>query len=1165
MKLGCGGQTGSAVSRAVAATRVPALVRQTRRARFVILAGLVMLMSIIGVGSPSVAAGPPTLSVSFSPNTTYGQQATTMTITIGDTNDGTPMSLTSNFNNTFPTQMVVASAPASTTCRNAADTASAVIQTNTGGTLAAGSLGIRLPSGSVIPAGGCTITVSVRGTSVAGTFTNTTSTLVTNKGTAPAASAPLTIAAGVFGRVYNDVNLDGTDNGEAGFANAYVVVRNDATGVCSVTQTDATGAYGLPVTSGASHTVYETYANPGAACPPTNFAQPPGMTMSTAVRTRTFTAAFTNTQSFGHAAPDSFTNNGECSNYAYQTVHLSNGLNLLQVNLLTGAVADLSTTSYWPTQTTGAFPSVNAMAMDDSTGILFAVTVAQTPTQVLAILNGSPQPTSISLGSVPGLPSNTLWSNGEIIDGYLYIQAANSTPRVVHVIDINPNRSTYLRLVEPANLNQLDVAPLGVTVTGGATSIDFALGDDGFLYGASNGLVRRLNPVTGVETSITPTGTAANLASFAAQSGFGAAYAATSVDFAGGYIFFGSNAAPGPIYRYNVTTNVIELVSQINQSTASNDGARCRMPLLLEGGDAPDSAPGTAGGATPDYRTTVSDDGPRHQLPANAATRVTLGTQIDGEENGQPNVAATGDDNTGTPDDEDGVSLSPLTAAATPGNTYSVTVTGSNTTSGAATVACWADWNRDGVFATAERIIGASVPGGAGGFTRNLAWTLPAGFAPVVGTNYYLRCRISTDTGATTGSANWAANPTPDGDGRALADGEIEDYRLVVTAALDVVKSVTTVNGNPATPATVVTPGAVIGYSIRLTNPAPSPVTTTLTETIGNNVTYTGTGEGWTCPTGTDPGDQCTRNVTVGGGSTTTVTFTVTVDNPLPAGVTSIGNAVTSSQGTCSACQVTNPAGTPALTLVKTASPSTYAAGDVVTYTFTTTNTGTTTLSGVRVSDTGLTGLSALSCTPAAPATLAPGAVLACTATKTMTQAEADAGAVTNTATATGTPPGGGPDVTDIDDETVTSSPAPALELVKSASPSTYGAGDVVTYTFTTTNTGTTTLSGVRVSDTGLTGLSALSCTPAAPTTLAPGEVLACTATKTMTQAEADAGAVTNTATATGTPPGGGPDVTDTDDETVTSSPTPALELVKSASPSTYGAGDVVRSEERRV
>ena len=249
--------------------------------------------------------------------------------------------------------------------------------------------------------------------------------------------------------------------------------------------------------------------------------------------------------------------------------------------------------------------------------------------------------------------------------------------------------------------------------------------------------------------------------------------------------------------------------------------------------------------------------------------------------------------------------------------------------------------------------------------------------------------------------------------------------------------------------------------------------------------------------------------------------------------------------------------GTPVLTLQKSASPLTYIAGDVVTYTFFAANQGTVTLSDVSITDTGLVGLSALTCTPTAPATLAPGEALQCSATKTMTQAETDAGAVTNVATTTGTPPTGGP-VTGTDDETVTSSGTSVLTLAKSGSQPTYVAGDVVTYTFLTTNGGTKTLTDVEVSDTGLTGLSALDCTPAAPATLAPGEELTCTATKTMTQAEADAGSVTNTATATGTPPGGDPPLEATDDETVTSVAAPALTLDKAAAPLTYLAGDVV-------
>ena len=105
------------------------LVRRTQGIRVAVSAGLVVAVALIVPGTPvAFAAGPPTLALSFSPTTVYGQQATTMTITISDVNDGTSMALTSNFNNTFPTQMVVASAPASTTCRNAANTANAVIR-----------------------------------------------------------------------------------------------------------------------------------------------------------------------------------------------------------------------------------------------------------------------------------------------------------------------------------------------------------------------------------------------------------------------------------------------------------------------------------------------------------------------------------------------------------------------------------------------------------------------------------------------------------------------------------------------------------------------------------------------------------------------------------------------------------------------------------------------------------------------------------------------------------------------------------------------------------------------------------------------------------------------------------------------------------------------------
>ena len=79
------------------------------------------------------------------------------------------------------------------------------------------------------------------------------------------------------------------------------------------------------------------------------------------------------------------------------------------------------------------------------------------------------------------------------------------------------------------------------------------------------------------------------------------------------------------------------------------------------------------------------------------------------------------------------------------------------------------------------------------------------------------------------------------------------------------------------------------------------------------------------------------------------------------------------------------------------------AAGDTISYNYLVTNTGTTTLSGISISDS-LIPSGAISC-PAG--TLAPEASVTCTGTYQVTQADVDAGSVTDTATAGATNPAG--------------------------------------------------------------------------------------------------------------------------------------------------------------
>jgi len=227
------------------------------------------------------------------------------------------------------------------------------------------------------------------------------------------------------------------------------------------------------------------------------------------------------------------------------------------------------------------------------------------------------------------------------------------------------------------------------------------------------------------------------------------------------------------------------------------------------------------------------------------------------------------------------------------------------------------------------------------------------------------------------------------------------------------------------------------------------------------------------------------------------------------------------------------------------------AVGESITYTFTATNTGNVTLTAVSITDA-LVGLSALSCTPAQPTTLAPTESLVCTATYAVTQTDLDAGIVGNTATATGTPPTG-PRLTPTDTVLVPGTQSPGLTLDKVADRTSVSTiGETIRYTFTARNTGNVTLTAVSIAD-PLPGLSALSCTPDQPTTLAPTETLVCTASYQVTQADLDAGAVANTATATGTPPTG-PRLTPTDTVTVPGTQTPGLTLDKVADKASVAA-----------
>jgi uncharacterized repeat protein (TIGR01451 family) len=379
-------------------------------------------------------------------------------------------------------------------------------------------------------------------------------------------------------------------------------------------------------------------------------------------------------------------------------------------------------------------------------------------------------------------------------------------------------------------------------------------------------------------------------------------------------------------------------------------------------------------------------------------------------------------------------------------------------------------------------------------------------------------------------------------------------------------------------------------------------VTYTFTVTNTGNVTLTGVGvtDNPVSPAGAVTANCQSRSNPTGtcSGTTTTLvpgqiahftgTYTVTqadVDHDSVAD-TATASGTPPSGGTVS--DDSNPVSvdvtqSPSLSIAKSANPTTVtAAGQVVTYTFTVTNTGNVTLTGVGVTDNPVSpagGVTATCQSLSSPTgtcsgtttTLVPGQIAHFTGTYTVTQADVDHDSVADTATASGTPPSGGTVSDDSNPVSVDVTQSPSLSIAKSANPSTVtAAGQSVTYTFTVTNTGNVTLTGVGVTDVptppahGLTATCQSLSNPAgscsgATTTLAVGQIATFTGTYTVAQADMDHGSIVDSAVATGTSPSNTPVTANSSPVTVDATQSPSLSIVKSASPKTVTrAGQLV-------
>ena len=189
---------------------------------------------------------------------------------------------------------------------------------------------------------------------------------------------------------------------------------------------------------------------------------------------------------------------------------------------------------------------------------------------------------------------------------------------------------------------------------------------------------------------------------------------------------------------------------------ASSDFEPATVTIMVEPpgdsfdfGDAPTAA---QSGLPADYPVTLGDDGARHRTGS-----LRLGTSIDGESDGLPDVSARGDDDANT-DDEDGVTtIAPIVMLSDRDLTSSVQVVASTL----GRLDAWIDFNRNGSWNDAGEQIAIDIELTPG--DNIVSFPVPKG----------------SDTGATAARfrLSSAGGLSPTGN---ATDGEVEDYIVTI-------------------------------------------------------------------------------------------------------------------------------------------------------------------------------------------------------------------------------------------------------------------------------------------------------------------------------------------------------------------------------------------------
>ena len=292
-----------------------------------------------------------------------------------------------------------------------------------------------------------------------------------------------------------------------------------------------------------------------------------------------------------------------------------------------------------------------------------------------------------------------------------------------------------------------------------------------------------------------------------------------------------------------------------------------------------------------------------------------------------------------------------------------------------------------------------------------------------------------------------------------------------------------------------VAPGGTVVYTLSYTNTGNQGATgISLSETVPANTTFTGTG--WICLPSNNVGSVCTRSVgaLAGGGANGSATFTLTVINPVAAGVNQISNTATVSDDGANGADP-NPANNtgsdttplnaaPALTLRKSDGGTTAIPGGTIVYTLSYTNTGNQGASGITLSETvpantifnpGASSAgwvcapnanAGATCTLAVGALAAGGNVSRTFAVTVINAVPAGVSQISNTASVSDDGSNSAAIITATASDTTPLAAAPDLRISKSDGGATTTPGGTIVYTLNYTNTGNQGATGVVLSET---------------------------------------------------------------------------------------------------